>query len=411
LPLLVAVLALATIALFGADSVTAAQQGDGVLVIKKICDPVDAEGEFQFRVDGEARGTIGCGESLTGIVLAAGTHRVSETLVMGFVTSFGPGCNSSGVVTVEESRTVTCTVTNTAEEQGTGSLTITKVCVPSNDDGAFVIRVDGVPQGSVACGGSVSDVELDAGSHTVSESGGAGTNIADYTRSFAGACNPNGTVHITAGADAQCTITNARIDASTATLRITKVCVPRNDDGEFILRLNGVARGRVACGESLGDVPLEPGSYAVSESGAEGTDLGNYARSFGGACNAAGVVEVDPGEDLTCTITNDVIEDRQSIVAPTVQPTAPPLASGTATAEPDGTSEAVSETQPPAAGVDDPATPGQETPPSGVSRLPSTGSPESPETVSDRLFWAAAVLAGFGAVVIVPIALRLRRRH
>jgi hypothetical protein len=202
----------------------------------------------------------------------------------------------------------TCTITNEREVPETGLLTITKLCIPADDEGEFDILLDGVNQGQVGCGESVFDIDLVPGTYTVSESGADGTDLTDYTTSFGGACDSAGDVTIDAGEDLTCTITNDREEVpETGSLTITKECIPDDDSGEFAILLDGVSQGQVGCGESVFDLDLASGTYTVSEAGANGTDLGDYTTTFSGACDSSGEVTIDVGDDLTCTITNDLI--------------------------------------------------------------------------------------------------------
>jgi hypothetical protein len=108
-------------------------------------------------------------------------------------------------------RTATVTPTPTSTPKpGDGELTINKICVPTTDTGEFSIRVSGVIQGTVGCGEHVGPISLAAGTYTISESAGPGTDLADYERSFGGDCNASGQVVIEADEDATCTITNER---------------------------------------------------------------------------------------------------------------------------------------------------------------------------------------------------------
>jgi N-acetylneuraminic acid mutarotase/glucose/arabinose dehydrogenase len=108
-------------------------------------------------------------------------------------------------------------------DPATARLTVNKVLVPSGDTGRFDLRVDDVTKAAgVGDGGTTGPLTLAAGRHTVSEAAAAGTNLADYTRSFSGDCGPDGTVTLTAGDDKTCTITNRR-NATDPVLHISDV--------------------------------------------------------------------------------------------------------------------------------------------------------------------------------------------
>jgi hypothetical protein len=111
--------------------------------------------------------------------------------------------------TATRTRTPTPTPTATLVP-GDGTLTITKVCDPSNDPGQFVIRVAGVSQGTVNCTTttSVGPITLAAGFYKVSETAGTGTDLDDYVISFSGDCDSDGDVVIQGGQHFDCIITN-----------------------------------------------------------------------------------------------------------------------------------------------------------------------------------------------------------
>jgi hypothetical protein len=281
---------------------------DGLLTIMKVCDPV-VDNAFEILVNGRSLGPIGCGGSIDDLKLEPGTYTVSETPVEGFATEFGGDCDAKGQVEIKGDKKYTCTVTNILEEEDPGSLTITKECVPMDDEGEFVMLLDGNSQGEIGCGESVFDIELDPGTYQVSEGAGTNTDLGDYTTFFSGACDASGEVELESGEEATCTVTNERLEEEPGFLTITKECVPTDDDGEFVMLLDGVEQGEVGCGESVFDIELEPGTYQVSEEAGTDTDLGDYDTSFGGDCDASGEVEVMSGDDLTCTVTNDFIEE------------------------------------------------------------------------------------------------------
>ena len=56
-----------------------------------------------------------------------------------------------------------------------------KVCNPTTDTGKFNLQIDGVTKAADAlCGGTTGPVIVSAGTHTVAETAGAGTGLADY---------------------------------------------------------------------------------------------------------------------------------------------------------------------------------------------------------------------------------------
>jgi hypothetical protein len=186
----------------------------------------------------------------------------------------------------------------------------------------------------------------------------------------------------------------------TGLLTITKVCIPSDDDGEFLLLLDGVSQGQRGCGESVFDIELAPGTYTVGESAGPGTDLTDYTTSIGGACASDGDVVIVAGDDLTCTITNDLIEAPPVIIVvqPTPEVTAvPPAAVVEATAEPTVAPTAL----PPAAPVEVAPTTVPTTQPAAVSALPSTGSSGPGDAATIPLWLLPVLLAGLGGLALL----------
>ncbi len=100
-------------------------------------------------------------------------------------------------------------ITVSAGDIGFGTLTVIKKLDPTNDPGKFNLLIDDVQNATdVGHNGTTGAVTVNAGSHTVSETAGTGTNLTDYDAT--GVCTngtyPNATV--TAGQNTTCTITN-----------------------------------------------------------------------------------------------------------------------------------------------------------------------------------------------------------
>ena len=186
-------------------------------------------------------------------------------------------------------------------------LTVTKICVPPTDDGRFNLQVDGsTVLANAACGDSTGPRPTTPGTHTVGETAGTGTSLADYTSVIGGNCAANGSVTLANGDAATCTITNQRNGTGvvTGTLTVNKVCSPPNDGGRFDVHIDSLRFADVPCGGSTGAVVVPAGGHAVSEAGGTDTSLANYTTVIGGDCAADGSVTVPAGGASTCTITN-----------------------------------------------------------------------------------------------------------
>jgi len=153
---------------------------------------------------------------------------------------------------------------------------------------------------------SGTQVTLDAGPHTVSETGQAG-----YAATITGDCAANGSITLNPGDVKACTITNDDIAPS---LTLNKVVV--NDSGgtaaesAWMLTANGGAAGTLSGPGANGaaDVVSGPtfraGTYALSESAGPG----GYAASAWSCAPIAASgsnVTLGLGQSTTCTITND----------------------------------------------------------------------------------------------------------
>ncbi len=183
------------------------------LTVTKILSPSGDPGKFNIDVDGVVRANaVGNGGHTAALKLDFGTHTVSETAATGtnmsnYTSVFGGDCAPDGKVTLTYGDEKECTITNKAAPR----LTVVKQLVPANDPGKFNLRIDGVTKAAnVGDGGSTQAQVISPGTHTVSETAAAGTNLSDYNRTFAGDCSANGTVTLAQGDHKTCTIINQR---------------------------------------------------------------------------------------------------------------------------------------------------------------------------------------------------------
>jgi Divergent InlB B-repeat domain len=92
---------------------------------------------------------------------------------------------------------------------GCGYLTIYMQTVPPNDPGRFNITIDGAVRASdQGNGGVLSQVKLSTGNHTIGQTAGTNTKLADYKTVISGDCDANGKTTISYADDKSCTITN-----------------------------------------------------------------------------------------------------------------------------------------------------------------------------------------------------------
>ena len=229
------------------------------------------------------------------VTLDAGAYSVSESGgPSGYAASLSADC--SGTIAVSESKT--CTIEN---DDIAPELTVIKTVI--TDDGGtasagdWTMNVNGTDVSNASFAGSETGVmvTLDAGTYSVSESGGP----SGYTMSLSADCS--GTIAL--GESLTCTITNNDIGAS---LTVIKTVI--TDDGgtavasDWTMDITGgnPSDTGFAGSESGLTVALDPGStYSVSESGGPS----GYALSASADCSGT----IALGESLTCTITNDDI--------------------------------------------------------------------------------------------------------
>lgn len=214
-----------------------------------------------------------------------------------------------------------------------GALEVKKIVSGGTASSAdFQINVQGEGN-SFSNAGSASGrtyANLEPGSYSVSESGGP----SGYTAAFSGDCNSSGSVAVSAGVKASCTVTNTFVgdeggggnnSGDKPKLTVTKVVV--NDGGgtavasDFSLSATLTEEG---ISESVGlasGVQAEltmAGTWKVSEQQKEG-----YVGTFSGDCDAEGKVTLADGDSKNCTLTNTYTPSNQESGG-----SAPPTTSG-----------------------------------------------------------------------------------
>ena len=231
-------------------------------------------------------------ENGTTVTLDAGSYSASETVVTGYASSLSTDCSG----TIANGETKTCVITN---DDIAPTLTLVKTVL--NDDGGS-LTVAQVPlfiDGTATTSGNA--VTLSAGAHVASE-----TNAAGYTASvWGGACDENGNVSLLPGDNKTCTITNDDIAP-----KLTLVKTVTNDNGgsltveqvPLFVDGTGVASGVAST--------LMSGAHTASET----NQAGYTASTWGGDCDEDGNVSLAPGDDKTCTITNDDIQPTLTLI-------------------------------------------------------------------------------------------------
>jgi hypothetical protein len=110
---------------------------------------------------------------------------------------------------------VKCWATNTRD---TGTIKVTKKLVPATDGGKFNLLIDGQAKATnVGDGGTTGTQTVTTGAHSVGESAGTGTSLADYDATLScvdtahgGLADTDGSVQVDKGDAWECVITNTR---------------------------------------------------------------------------------------------------------------------------------------------------------------------------------------------------------
>jgi uncharacterized repeat protein (TIGR01451 family) len=249
--------------------------------------------DFSFQVNGgSAQGFEADGQN--DLTVNAGTYDVTEPAVAGYATTYD-GCAN---IVLPIGGSATCTITN---DDSPAKLIVIKHVVNDNGgtavSGNFTMTVDDAGSNPPSFPGAESpgtQVSVDPGSYSVSESGPAG-----YAMSQSADCSGS----IALGETKTCTVTN---DDQAGTLVVIKHVV--NDNGgqaaasAWTMDVAGPTPLSFAGAESPGTSnPVDAGAYKVTESGGpEG-----YGLTYSGDCDADGDVTVPLGQTRTCTLVND----------------------------------------------------------------------------------------------------------
>ncbi|HJY98616.1 MAG TPA: SdrD B-like domain-containing protein [Patescibacteria group bacterium] len=267
----------------------------GKIIVEKQTLPNGSGQSFSFIPD------YGQGFSLTdgqtndsGFTLAPNTYSVSETVPPGWDQTSATCTDGSPVSAIElaAGETVTCTFTNTQR----GHIIVNKTTVGGNGSFDFTTSGTGYSGFSLSNGGSNDQVVL-PGSYTVSETGVTGWSSDE------GSCDMGetpGNLDVGAGETVTCTFTNTKLPI----LTVVKNLVPSDDPGQFNLRIDETTyAANVGDEGSTGPQILSIGTYLVDETADTSTDLSDYNTSYSEDC-LNGSVDLEAGDDITCTITN-----------------------------------------------------------------------------------------------------------
>ena len=239
--------------------------------------------------------------------LSPGTYTITESIPSGWtLTSVVCTGGSTSVVTpitngvsinLTASENLTCTFTNTLQ---TGHIIVVKDSVPNDaQDFSFTnnfangnpspFSLDDDADGTLS---NTRDSVVTAGTYSVSEGAVAGWTQTSATCSDG---SPISAVVVSPGETVTCTFTNTK----DATLTLVKTVT--NDNGGNATAANFQAK------IDGNNVPWGVAQVvsAASHTASEVTLAGYVASSWGTDCATNGTVTLAPGENKTCTITND----------------------------------------------------------------------------------------------------------
>ena len=295
----------------------------GTLTVVKDLSPSTDLGLFNLSIDGSVKvSNVGDNGTTGAVTVNTGSHTFGETAgtatnLADYVETSSCSVNGNTVsstgnsVNVGDGQNVICTIRNTRR---TGTLTVKKVLVPSNDPGKFNLLIDGgIEAANIGDGGTTGAIGLNTGTHSFAETAGTGTSLSDYisTSDCRAGVTP---VTITSGSislgeqNIVCTITNTR---KTGTLEVVKDLSPSNDPGLFNLSIDGSVKvSNVGDGGTTGVVAVNTGSHTFGESAGTSTVLADYTTAKACRDDSGPVtindwsVNVAYNQHVVCTITN-----------------------------------------------------------------------------------------------------------
>jgi hypothetical protein len=280
-------------------------------------------GTHIFRVNGALGTTAGAVVSLAGGASACDVFWTPHATTFGAGTSFvgtlfdndavtvGAGTSILGRILAFNGPVTTATTTINLPTciPPPGTLHIIKQVINNSGGSATVasfnlhVKLSGTDvTGSPAAGAAVpgTPYSLAAGTYSVSEDANT-----SYTQSFSGDCNSSGNVTLASGNDKTCTITN---DDRPVSITVIKTVVNDNGGTKVVADFPLFVGGTPVTSGVANDFSA-PASYAVTE-----TTNSNYTQTFSGDCDSSGNLSPNPGDNLTCTITNDDIAPTLHVI-------------------------------------------------------------------------------------------------
>ena len=296
----------------------------GTIIVEKQTSPDGASGEFDFT--GDAAGTIGDGGTIVVPNLVPGTYTSTEanpvpdfdlaTILCDDSNSSGDPESRTATFELDPGETVTCTFWNTQR----GTITIIKDAIPDDpQDFAFSTEGSGLSgfslddDANAALSNSKTFTGVVEGSYSVTEPAVAGWDLTDLTCEGLGGSSgtPEGstaTIEMVPGGSVICVFENTKRGSIT----IVKDAVP-NDAQDFsfsgalgAFALDDDANATLSNSNTTSN--LVSGTYAVTEAATVGWDLTGLTCNDGDGGTtingATATIDLDPGQNITCTFVN-----------------------------------------------------------------------------------------------------------
>jgi len=247
----------------------------------------------------------------------AGTYSVSESVVANGFTLTSSTCTSSqqgdtstpSNISLQSGETITCRFVNTKDAPQAAKLTILKdVPNVANDPTQFDFTSNLAPTTFMLTDGGAGQEFTTTGAYTITELAETGYTLTTVQCTGTGANamgdstsvpNRNTVVNLDPGDDITCTFTN-RKDGS---LKVKKVTIGGNDT--FAFTVTGQPNFQLKNGDEKDFQALPPGQYTVQEINIpQGWTLQDADCGQGTATSNGVIVDLDPGESVTCVFTN-----------------------------------------------------------------------------------------------------------
>ncbi|MDQ2973053.1 MAG: hypothetical protein M3Q79_01050 [bacterium] len=244
----------------------------------------------------------------------AGTYNISETSIPTGYTMTGNTCVD---VVVGNGLTASCTITNNDNQP---SLSLTK---NYNDAGmgsgltanSWYLKADGVETDVEGNGSASSTTGFKAGVYILSETGPTNGIVSDPWICNMGLAQDGITLIVNLGDSVSCSITNYPVQPKLTLVKVIDGSQYGDDAtvNDFGLTIGGSVYNS---GEAQG---LSVGGFAINEGGPTGNDIPSgyeFVSITGEDCpdELGGIVTLELGDDITCTIHNRAIPPTITVV-------------------------------------------------------------------------------------------------